>query len=111
MAVHRRRRGGTTPWNPPPPRQDRRDRRGAKRNLPLGKSGQALFGTQSFGTQTPLRILAGQLNPVPPCKAHCAPNPMPLPPTMCFGGTRGGLLGECGKGDWGCWVLRGVTPV
>ena len=46
-------RGGV----PPPP--DPRDHRGKKRNLQLGKCGWAIFGTQTFGSQTlpPVRIL------------------------------------------------------
>ena len=38
---------------PPPPRNSKRDHRGNKRNLPLGKSGRANSGTHTFGSQTP----------------------------------------------------------
>ena len=38
---------------PPPPPQDQSDQRGNKRNLLLGKSGWAIFGPQTFGSQTP----------------------------------------------------------
>ena len=56
MAVHRRRsEGPPPPPGPPPPNQS--DHRGKKRNLQLGKSGWAIFGTQTFGTPPPcLRI-------------------------------------------------------
>ena len=51
MAVHRRRRGGTP--RTPPPLPDQRDHRGKQRNLQSGKSDQAIFGTQTFRSQTP----------------------------------------------------------
>ena len=53
MAVHRRRRrGGYPPLDPPPP--DQSDHRGKKRNLPLGKCGRAIFGTQkNLGPRIP----------------------------------------------------------
>ena len=38
---------------PPPSPPDQRDNRGKQQNLPLGKSGQAIFGTQTSGSQTP----------------------------------------------------------
>ena len=52
MAVHHRRRGGypPPPWTPPPDQSDHRER---KRNLHQGKSGRAIFGTQTFGSQKP----------------------------------------------------------
>ena len=37
---------------PPPPPRRRSDHCGKKRNLQLGKSGRAIFGTQNFGSQT-----------------------------------------------------------
>ena len=43
----------TTLAGPPPPPPDQSDHRGKKRNLQQGKSGQAIFGTQFFGSQTP----------------------------------------------------------
>ena len=52
MAVHRRRRTGLPPSGPPPP-PDQSDHRGKERSLPLGKSGWAIFGTPTFGSQTP----------------------------------------------------------
>ena len=42
--------GGAPPIDPPPQDQDHRE---TKQNLPLGKSGRAIFGTQTFGSQTP----------------------------------------------------------
>ena len=53
MAVHRRRRGGLSPPAPPPP-PDQSDHRGKKRNLQWGKHCRAIFGTQNFGSQTPI---------------------------------------------------------
>ena len=47
MALHHRRRRGY------PPTPDQRDHRGKTRNLPLGISGRAIFGTQIFGSQSP----------------------------------------------------------
>ena len=44
--------GGGSPPKPPPP-QDQRDHRGKKRNLQLGKSDGAIFGTQTFGSLPP----------------------------------------------------------
>ena len=41
------------PQNPLPPSPDQSDHSGEKRNLQLGKSGQAIFGTPSFGSKTP----------------------------------------------------------
>ena len=38
---------------PPPPPKDQSDRRGKTRNVPLGKSGPVIFGTPTFGSQTP----------------------------------------------------------
>jgi hypothetical protein len=46
------------PWIPP----DQRDHREKKRNLPLGKSDQASFGTQSFGSQTPSPLLSSNVS-------------------------------------------------
>ena len=40
------------PLDPPPPPSDQSDHRGKTRNLPLGKSCWAIFGTQTFGSQT-----------------------------------------------------------
>ena len=50
MAVHRR-RGGSPPWTPPPSRP--KCPSWEKQNLPLGKSGRAIFGTHAFRTQPP----------------------------------------------------------
>ena len=41
-------RTGRTPQEEPP---DQSDHRGEKRNLPLGKSSQAIFGTRTFRSQ------------------------------------------------------------
>ena len=46
-------RGGVPPWSPPP-HPDQSGHSGKKRNLPLGKSGWALFGPQTFGSHPPL---------------------------------------------------------
>ena len=43
--------GGPPPQPPPPP--DQSDHSGKKRNLQKGKSGQAIFGTPSFGSKAP----------------------------------------------------------
>ena len=66
MAVHRSRTrgGGGLPQNPLPPSPDQSDHRGKKRNLQSGKSGQAIFGTQNFGSKTP--------SPPPPPKVTIA---------------------------------------
>ena len=53
MAVRRRGRGGPPPPGPPPPPPDQSDKRGIQRNLQSGKSCRAIFGTQTFGSQTP----------------------------------------------------------
>ena len=45
-AVHHRR-------TPPPQPTNQSDHRGKKGNLPLGKSGRAILGTHTFGSQTP----------------------------------------------------------
>ena len=45
--------GGPLPQNPLPPSPDQSDHSGKKRNLQQGKSGQAIFGTPSFGSKTP----------------------------------------------------------
>ena len=45
--------GGASPPNPLPLSPDQSDHRGKKRNLHLGNSGQAIFGTPSFGSKTP----------------------------------------------------------
>ena len=44
--------GGEVP-PPGPPLPHQRDPRGRKRNLPIGKSDWAIFGTQKFGSHTP----------------------------------------------------------
>ena len=45
--------GDPSPKTLSPPSPDQSDHRGKKRNLQLGKSGQAIFGTPSFGSKTP----------------------------------------------------------
>ena len=50
--------GVPLPQNPLPPSPDQSDHRGKKRNLQSGKSGQAIFGTPSFGSKPP--------SPLPP---------------------------------------------
>ena len=45
--------GGVPPPGPPSPPPDQSDHRGKKRNLQKGKSDRAVFGTQTFGSQTP----------------------------------------------------------
>ena len=47
--------------SPPPPPPDQSDQRGRKRNLQLGKCGQAIFGTQMFWVPAP---------PPPPLSFH-----------------------------------------
>ena len=63
MAVHHTTRGGGVPLPPSPP--DQSDHRGKKRNLPLGESCQAIFGTQTFGSQTP-PLLSSNTSSTPP---------------------------------------------
>ena len=50
---------------------DQRDHRGKQRNLQLGKPDQAIFGTQTFGSQTP------------------PPPPPPHPPSLLMSACRG----------------------
>ena len=59
--------GGDPSLNPPTP--DQRDHRGKKRNLQEGKSCRTVFGTKTFGYQTP--------SPLPPQaqKTPCHPPP------------------------------------
>ena len=52
MAVHRRRRGGYPPLAPSPPPPDQSNHRARKKNLQQRKSGQAIVGAQTFGSQT-----------------------------------------------------------
>ena len=56
---------------PPPPPPDQRDHRGTKRDLQNGKFCWAIFGAQTFGSQTP---------PLPLLSSNTAlPLPLPLP--------------------------------
>ena len=87
MAVHRRRRPPPPP-DPLPP--DQRDHCGKTRNLQSGKSGQASFGTQTFGPPPPLPPLlmlpsggggAGTSSHKPLVICHLAgPSGSPRPP-------------------------------
>ena len=61
--------GDPSPKTPLPPSPDQSDHRGKKRNLQSGKSGQAIFGTPSFGSKTP--------SPPPPPPALKKPCPSP----------------------------------
>ena len=63
--IKNQRGGGPLPQNPLPPSPDQSDHRGKKRNLQEGKSGQAIFGTPSFGSKTP--------SPPPPCSKEALP--------------------------------------
>ena len=70
---------------PPPP--DQRDRRGKTQNVQLGKSGRALFGTQTFRSQTPF----------------------PFPPPLKWIDRHGrGRPGEIGSGQEPCWGRRSL---
>ena len=62
-----RRGGGGLPQTPLPPSPDQSDHRGEKRYLQQGKSGQAIFGAPSFGS-----------NPPPPPPAQKKPCPSPF---------------------------------
>ena len=71
--------GGAAPPPPPPgpPLQDHSDHRGTQRNVQKGKSGPAIFGTQTLGSQTPPPPRL-----IPPChlgrrRPHCRPPPRP----------------------------------
>ena len=86
FTITKNKRGGGLPQSPLPPSLDQSDHRGKKRNLQKVKSGQAIFGTPSFGSKTP--------SPLPPC---CSKDVLPMGP---FGGPMGGLLGTYGD-PWG----------
>ena len=78
MAVHHRRR--SLPLDPPPPTHQS-DHREKQQNLPLGESGRAIFGTQSFGSQTPPPPNAWPRNapfptPRPAVPGHCGAAPL-----------------------------------
>ena len=58
-------RSTTVGGHPPPP--DRGDHRGRKRSLQKGRFDWAIFGTQTFGSQTPPLSSNVSLAPAPPC--------------------------------------------
>ena len=77
MAIHRRRSApppppGPPPLDPPPPPPDQSDHRGEERNLRLGKSGRAIFGTQIWVPDPP---------PLP--SILVLPCPRPTSPAWC----------------------------
>ena len=57
-------RAPALPPSPPPPPQTQRDHRGKQQSLALGRSGGAIVGTPTFGSQTPFEYL-----PCPPPRA------------------------------------------
>ena len=65
--------GGGFPKTPSPPPQTKVTIAGKNGKLQPGKSGQAIFGTPSFGSKTP-----SPLPPPPPLKRSPAPSPLPL---------------------------------
>ena len=62
----------------PPPPQDQSDHCGEKRNLRLGKSDQAIFGSQNFRSQIPPPPSPSSHTSVPKPAPPLAPPPTPL---------------------------------
>ena len=86
------------PLDPPPP--DQSDHRVKKRNLPLGKSCRAIFGTQSFRSPPPLRqrqtIRYRGLVPTPP----------PSSSLLMFAGPEMRFVMEDHKGNSSSWTPK-----
>ena len=68
---------GASPKTPSPPSPDQSDHSAKKRNLQLGKSGRAIFGTPSFGSKTPSP-------PPPPLLKRSPPPPPPRNKQKCW---------------------------